>query len=50
VRGKFPVIHLSPNSFLTYSSYALFKVKDKKLLKKDDLATEVESAEGISNM
>jgi nucleolar protein 58 len=35
----------------TSAGYALFKAKDKKLLlKNNDLAAEVESAEGISNM
>jgi nucleolar protein 58 len=34
----------------TSAGYALFKARDKKLLKKDDLAAEAESAEGISNM
>jgi nucleolar protein 58 len=34
----------------TSAGYALFKARDKKLLKKDDLAAEAESAEGINNM
>jgi nucleolar protein 58 len=34
----------------TSAGYALFKARDKKLLKKEDLAVEAESAEGISNM
>ena len=34
----------------TSAGYALLKAKDKKLLKRDDLASETESAEGISNL
>ncbi|EFE31186.1 uncharacterized protein ARB_02055 [Trichophyton benhamiae CBS 112371] len=34
----------------TSAGYALLKAKDKKLLKRDDLATETETAEGISNL
>ena len=34
----------------TSAGYALFKARDKKLLKRDDLVAEAESAEGISNM
>lgn len=34
----------------TAAGYALLKAKDKKLLKRDDLAKEAETAEGISSM
>ncbi|KAE8149727.1 nucleolar protein 58 [Aspergillus avenaceus] len=34
----------------TSAGYALLKAKDKKLLKRDDLATEAASAEGVSNL
>jgi nucleolar protein 58 len=34
----------------TSAGYALLKAKDKKLLKRDDLASETESAEGICNL
>ncbi|KAJ5818615.1 Nucleolar protein 58 [Penicillium riverlandense] len=34
----------------TSAGYALLKAKDKKLLKRDDLATEAATAEGISNL
>ncbi|KAJ9193665.1 hypothetical protein DTO164E3_7757 [Paecilomyces variotii] len=34
----------------TSAGYALLKAKDKKLLKRDDLATETETAEGVSNL
>jgi nucleolar protein 58 len=34
----------------TSAGYALLKAKDKKLLKRDDLATETETAQGVSNM
>lgn len=34
----------------TSAGYALLKAKDKKLLKRDDLATEAGKAEGISSM
>ncbi|KAK2765567.1 Nucleolar protein 58 [Arachnomyces sp. PD_36] len=34
----------------TSAGYALLKAKDKKLLKRDDIATEGETAEGISNL
>lgn len=34
----------------TSAGYALLKAKDKRLLKRDDLATETETAEGISNL
>ncbi|EFQ98292.1 nucleolar protein NOP58 [Nannizzia gypsea CBS 118893] len=34
----------------TSAGYALLKAKDKKLLKRDDLAAETETAEGISNL
>jgi len=34
----------------TSAGYALFKAKDKKLLKKDDLAQEMSTAEGASGL
>ena len=34
----------------TSAGYALLKAKDKKLLKKEDLATEDATPEGISNL
>jgi nucleolar protein 58 len=34
----------------TAAGIALFKAKDKKLLKRDDIAAEAETAEGINNM
>jgi len=34
----------------TSAGYALLKAKDKKLLKRDDLASETETAEGVSNL
>jgi nucleolar protein 58 len=34
----------------TSAGLALFKAKDKKLLKKGDLAAEIETAEGICTM
>jgi nucleolar protein 58 len=34
----------------TSAGYALFKARDKKLLKKDDLAAEASTAEGICGM
>ncbi|KAE8380977.1 nucleolar protein 58 [Aspergillus bertholletiae] len=34
----------------TSAGYALLKAKDKKLLKRDDLATEAATAEGVSNL
>ncbi|KAK2737314.1 Nucleolar protein 58 [Myotisia sp. PD_48] len=34
----------------TSAGYALLKAKDKKLLKRDDLAAETETAEGITNL
>jgi nucleolar protein 58 len=34
----------------TAAGIALFKAKDKKLLKRGDLAAEAESAEGINSM
>jgi len=34
----------------TAAGYALLKAKDKKLLKRDDLAEEAGTAEGISSM
>lgn len=34
----------------TSAGYALFKAKDKKLLKRDNLAEETESAEGICSL
>ena len=34
----------------TSAGYALLKAKDKKLLKRDDLASETESAEGICSL
>ncbi|KAJ5105966.1 hypothetical protein NUU61_003313 [Penicillium alfredii] len=34
----------------TSAGYALLKAKDKKILKRDDLATEASTAEGVSNL
>lgn len=34
----------------TSAGYALLKAKDKKLLKRDDLAAETETAEGVCNL
>ncbi|WEW55007.1 Nucleolar protein 58 [Emydomyces testavorans] len=34
----------------TSAGYALLKAKDKKLLKRDDLETETQTAEGVSNL
>ncbi|KAK2809313.1 Nucleolar protein 58 [Emmonsiellopsis sp. PD_5] len=34
----------------TSAGYALLKAKDKKLLKRDDLAADTETAEGVSNL
>ncbi|GIC87241.1 RNA-processing protein NOP58 [Aspergillus udagawae] len=34
----------------TSAGYALLKAKDKKLLKRDDVATEASTAEGVSNL
>lgn len=34
----------------TSAGYALFKASDKKLLKRDDYAQEMESAEGASSL
>lgn len=34
----------------TSAGYALLKAKDKKLLKRDDLAKETETAEGVCNL
>lgn len=34
----------------TSAGYALLKAKDKKLLKRDDLAKEAETATGINNL
>jgi nucleolar protein 58 len=34
----------------TSAGYALLKAKDKKLLKRDNLATQTETADGISNL
>lgn len=34
----------------TSAGYALLKAKDKKLLKRDDLATEAATPEGVSNL
>jgi nucleolar protein 58 len=34
----------------TSAGYALFKAKDKKLLKNENLAKEADSAEGICSM
>lgn len=34
----------------TSAGYALLKAKDKKLLKRDDIAQEASTAEGISNL
>jgi nucleolar protein 58 len=34
----------------TSAGYALLKAKDKKLLKKEDLAEETATPEGISNL
>ncbi len=34
----------------TSAGYALLKAKDKKLLKRDDLASETETVEGITSL
>ena len=34
----------------TSAGYALLKAKDKKILKKEDLATEASTPEGVSNL
>jgi NOP5NT (NUC127) domain len=34
----------------TSAGYALLKAKDKKLLKRDDIATEAATPEGVSNL
>lgn len=34
----------------TSAGYALLKAKDKKLLKRDDLVTETETAEGVCGL
>lgn len=34
----------------TSAGYALLKAKDKKLLKRDDLETETQTADGVSNL
>lgn len=34
----------------TSAGYALLKAKDKKLLKRDDIAEEASTAEGVSNL
>jgi nucleolar protein 58 len=34
----------------TSAGYALFKAKDKKLLKRESLATDIESAEGACSL
>lgn len=34
----------------TSAGYALFKAKDKKLLKKDDLASELSTPEGAAGL
>lgn len=34
----------------TSAGYAILKAKDKKLLKRDDLASETESAEGVCSL
>lgn len=34
----------------TSAGYALLKAKDKKLLKRDDIATQTKDPEGISNL
>lgn len=34
----------------TSAGYALLKAKDKKILKKEDLATEASTHEGVSNL
>ena len=34
----------------TSAGYALLKAKDKKLLKRDDLATNIETAEGACSL
>jgi nucleolar protein 58 len=34
----------------TSAGFALFKAKDKKILKKDDFSAEVETAEGINSL
>ena len=34
----------------TAAGFALFKAKDKKILKKDDFSAEVETAEGVNGL
>lgn len=34
----------------TSAGFALFKAKDKKILKKDDLSSEILTAEGINEL
>jgi hypothetical protein len=34
----------------TAAGFALFKAKDKKILKKDDFSAEVETAEGLNGL
>lgn len=34
----------------TSAGYAIFKARDKKLLKRDDLATETETAAGVTSL
>lgn len=34
----------------TSAGYAIFKARDKKLLKRDDLAKEAETAEGVTSL
>lgn len=34
----------------TSAGYALLKAKDKKLLKRDDIAAEADTAQGVTNM
>ena len=56
-----PLVHVGqhhsrlPNMTLfilteTSAGYALLKAKDKKLLKRDDLATDIETAEGACSL
>lgn len=46
VAGKMTLFILTETS----AGYALLKAKDKKLLKRDDLAAETETAEGICSL
>jgi nucleolar protein 58 len=34
----------------TSAGFALFKARDKKILKKDDSSTEIETADGINGL